>query len=157
MISDQDRLFTQIDNQIESRGYALVHINETPGYPVMSITIGFQTTYGFPDLVITGETLESASELAFRASTYQNIGLTIPELIGLIDINGENLKFSSMAEVPSDYRPIVSEYYRSKGVVERIGSIWLARASAAYPFSPDFNVVDQELLGRVISSSRVSH
>lgn len=157
MSTDQDRLFAQIDSQIKDRGYALIHINEKPGYPVMSLTIGFQASYGFPDLVVTGETLESASQLAFRVSTYQNIGLTVPELIGLIDIDGEGLKFSSMLEAPAECRPIVSEYYKSRGVNEEYGSIWLARESCVYPFSPGFKINDPDLLGRIMSSSRVSH
>lgn len=157
MSADQDHLFSQVDDQIKMRGYALIHINEKPGYPVMSITIGFQESYHFPDLVITGETQESASQLAFRVSTYQNIGLTISEIIDLIGVDGEGLKFASMAEAPSDCRPIVSEYYRAKGIVENFGSIWLARESAIYPFSSDFRIDDPDLKGRLISSLRVSH
>lgn len=130
-----EQMFIFADESIRKNGYAVIDINDKSGGVIMSFTLGFPLSYGFPDVIITGETSKSAANLAFRISIHQGIGLTPEELVGMMQIDDDNLKVADIDDISAQVNPIIGDYYSSRGLSPSSGVVWIARESAIYPFS----------------------
>lgn len=139
-----------ISECIKRDGFTFIGIDDASMGLVFSFTIGLKFSYSLPEIVFIGDRNE-ADILVSRMLNYRGIGLTTQELIDLVDINGEALRFCVMDEdIKSKLVPQIREYYDSIGDLGSIEAIWIGRISEAYPFDALIDGADK-IVGRSIS------
>lgn len=128
-----------ISESVDRDGFIFIGITDSAGGHVFSFTIGLKASFDLPEVVFLG-TRDEADLLVSRMLNYRGIGLTTEEMVGMVDIDGEALRYCLLDDdIKSKIIPQVKAYYASIGYHDAVEVIWIGRISDAYPFDAIVN------------------
>lgn len=128
---------SQIKKIIDNQKFILLNIisPDEPGH-IFSFTIGLTANFNIPELVFVEEDPEVARKIVGNVVASSELGLSVDEAVGYIDLLGAQLKTGSVPDAAvSSLAPQIKDFYLKYYPDDsEFSAQWIGRKDVVYPF-----------------------